>query len=208
MTVTTAKLLFLLACAGHLALWYCDKIITCLDGGRFNFRDLRENEKLSAVMGNTPLWQPMTSMVLGVFAMTAAFFGYLALCEWIRQFSAAYAVLMLVGCVLFFQGGVAHHVFCGAVEWFYLRMGKTEEARKSITEFFGKTSVTMYSCYLGLLLFAVSFFIAVLTGTTALPRWACVFNTLPLFLIMLPFRVVGTGNLVNAVMFLGLFFLM
>lgn len=86
-------------------------------------------------------------------------------------------------------------------------MKKTEEARQTILELFHQTSATMVVCYLGLLLFAVSFFIAVVTGITPLPRWACVFNTLPLFLAMMPFRIVGTGNLVNAIMFLGLFFL-
>ena len=86
-------------------------------------------------------------------------------------------------------------------------MGKTESARAAIVEFFKKTSVTMYVCYLGLLLFAVTFLIAVLTGMTALPRWACLLNTVPLFLLLAPFHIAGTGNLANAVMFAGLFFL-
>lgn len=86
-------------------------------------------------------------------------------------------------------------------------MNKTEEAWAAIVEFFKKTSVTMYVCYFGLLIFAVSFFVAVVMGTTALPRWACVFNTLPLFLLLSPFRIVGTGNIANAIMFAGLFFL-
>ena len=114
---------------------------------------------------------------------------------------------MLADGILFLLPGVAHHVFCGAVEWFYLHMNKTEEARAAIVEFFKKTSVTMYVCYFGLLTFTVSFFIAVVTGTTVLPRWVCVFNTLPLFLLLLPFHIVGTGNIANAIMFAGLFFL-
>lgn len=207
MTITTLKILLLLACAGHLALWRCDWIITCLDGGRFDFKALNDNEKLSAVIGSTPLRQPMLSMVLGVFAMLAAFPGYLALSAWMQPYSGVCAALMLAGGMLFFLPGVAHHVLCGAVEWLYIRMKKTEEARQTILELFRQTSVTMVVCYLGLLLFAVSFFIAVVSGAAPLPRWACVFNTLPLFLVMTPFRIVGTGNLANAAMFLGLFFL-
>lgn len=147
-------------------------------------------------------------MVLGTFAMMAAFPGYLAVCEWMRQFSGICALLMALGSVMFFLPGVAHHVFCGAVEWFYIRMGKTEEARQTIVEFFGKTSSTMYVCYLGLLIFAVTLFVAVVSGTTSLPAWACVFNALPLFLVLAPFRIVGTGNLVNATVFLALFILL
>ena len=63
----------------------------------------------------------------------------------------------------------------------------------------------MYVCYTGLLVFAVTFFIAVVTGVTDLPRWACIFNTLPLFLVLTPFKLVGTGNIANALMYLGLF---
>ena len=114
---------------------------------------------------------------------------------------------MLADGILFLLPGVAHHVLCGAVEWFYLRMNKTEKARAAIVEFFKKTSVTMYVCYFGLLTFTVSFFITVVTGTTVLPRWVCVFNTLPLFLLLLPFHIVGTSNIANAIMFAGLFFL-
>lgn len=191
MSVTLLKCLLPLACAVHLALLYCDRIITLLDGGRFDFR-LLNNKKLSAVMGATPTERPMRSMVLGA---------------WVLPQSPVCGALMLADGILFLLPGVAHHVFCGAVEWFYLRMNKTEKARAAIVEFFKKTSVTMYVCYFGLLTFTVSFFITVVTGTTVLPRWVCVFNTLPLFLLLLPFHIVGTGNIANAIMFAGLFFL-
>lgn len=202
------KGLILLTFIGHLALWHCDRIITYLDGGRFDFKAMGDNERLSKLMGNTELRYPMRSIVLGAFGMTAMFPGYLALCDWMRQFSGVYAALMCVGSIVCFLPGVAHHVFCGAVEWMYIRMGKTEEARKIIVEFFKKTSSTMIACFLGLLLFAVAFFIPVVTGVTSLPRWACVFNTLPLFLALSAFRIAGTGNLVGAIMFAGLFVLM
>ena len=206
--MSTAKILILLTFIGHLVLWHCDRIITYVDGGRFDFKALNDNERLSKLMGSTPLGRPMQSMVLGTFALTAMFPGYLALCEWMRSFSTAYAAVMCAGCIVFFLAGVAHHVFCGAVEWMYLRMGKTEEARQIIVEFFQKTSSTMIVCYIGLLIFAAAFFVAVVTGATSLPRWACVLNTLPLFLALAAFRIVGTGNLAGVVMFAGLFLLL
>ena len=65
----------------------------------------------------------MGATMVGVFALAAAFPRYLALCLWMGQFPKLWAGLMLAGCVLFFLPGVAHHVFCRALEWFYLRMG-------------------------------------------------------------------------------------
>lgn len=107
----------------------------------------------------------------------------------------------------FFVLGFVHHVIFGGIERFYIRLGRTEEAFGAIVEFMKKTSATMYGCYAGLLLFSAAFLAAVLTGTTILPAWACIFNILPLFLIFTPFHLVSTGNLVSAIMFLGVFFL-
>ena len=94
MSVTLLKCLLLLACAAHLALLYCDRIITLLDGGRFDFRLLNDNEKLSAVMGATPTERPLRSMVLGAFAMTAAMPAYLALGAWVLPQSPVCGALM------------------------------------------------------------------------------------------------------------------
>lgn len=173
MMQTALKLLPLLTFAGHAALWYCDKIITCLPGGRFSFKQLQDNRLLAATMGDTPPAQPMCSIMLGIFAMTAMLPGYLALSDWMRQF-----------------------------------LGKTAEARKQILTFFRQTSATMYVCYLGLLLFSVSFFLAVVSGATSLPRWACLCNTLPVVLLLAPFRIVGVGNAAGTIVFLGLFLLL
>lgn len=65
----------------------------------------------------------------------------------------------------------------------------------------------MFLCYLGLLVFALSLLVAVVSGITSLPRWVCLCNTLPLFLLLSPLRIVGTMNLVSGAMFLGLFVL-
>ena len=202
--MTVTKALLLLSCLGHLLLWRCDWLLTCLACGRFSFHAMQDNGKLSAVIGSTPLKNSMRSMVAGTFALALIFPGYLALCRWMKQFSDVYAALMLAGCIVFFLVGVAHHVICGTAEWFYIRMGRTEQARQTILEFFKKTSGTMFACYVGLLIFSTALFAAVVTGTTSLPNWACIFNILPLFLALMAFRIPGTGNLVSAAMTLGL----
>ena len=200
----TVKILLLLAFAAHIVLWQCDRLLTYTDGGRFGFKDLGDNKRLSKVFGKTPASRPMLSVMLGTFAMAAALPGYLALCEWTGQFSKMHALLMAAGAALFCLTGTAHHIFCGVSEWIYIRMNRTEEAREIICDFFKKTLPAMYVCYAGLLLFAAALLAAVADGITDLPRWACVFNTLPLFLIMTPLRIVGAGNLANAIMLLGL----
>ena len=198
------KLCLLTAFFGHLLCWYCDCLITYTPDGRFSAKMLNDNEQLSELFMDMPLKRPMRSIMLGVFALIMSFCGFLALSEWMRQFSSVYEFIMLIGAVLFTTCVIPHHVICGLVEWLYIKLGRTDDARKAVFDIFKKTSATMIVCYTGLLIFSVAFFIAVFTGTTTLPKWACIFNTLPLFLIISPFKVAGSGNIVNAAMFLAL----
>ena len=206
--MSALKITFLIAIAGHLLCGICDCLLTYLPHGRFRFEDMKDNDRLSAAFRDMPLQNSLLSMLLGCLAMFLFAFGYLALADWMRASSELCAQLMRIGTVMVLTFGMAHHVFCGMPEWLYVRMGRTEEARQIITEFFKKTSVTMIICYLGFLIFGVSFFIPVVSGGTPLPRWACIFNILPLMLALMPTRVGGAGNWAGAIMFLGLFFLL
>lgn len=198
----------LAACAGHVLCRYCDCQITYTPNGRFDFGMLKDNAKMAALFQNTPRERSLRSILLGVAAMIAEFFGYLALADWMRAYSPVCALLLLLSAGAAFISGVVHHVFCGTVEWFYLRFGCTEEARQAILEFFKKTIVTMYICFVGLMVFSITLFAAIVLGWTALPRWACLVNLVPLFLVLAPFRIVGTLNISGALMFAGLFLLM
>lgn len=203
MSVTLLKCFLLLACAAHLTLLHCGRIITLLDGGRFDFRALNDNEKLSAVMGDTPLERPMRSMVLGTFAMTEAFPGYLVLGVWMLPQSPVCGALMLAGGILFLLPGVAHHVFCGAVEWF---LSAHEQDRRGVgchREVFQEN----IRDDVRLLCWIADLCGIVLCRCCRGDDGAAVFNTLPLFLLLSPFHIVGTGNIANDVMFAGLFFL-
>jgi len=202
------KGLLLGAVVGHLLCGVCDCLLIYLPNGRFRFGDMKDNRKLSAAFQGLPLRNPLLSMLLGCLAMCLFTLGYLALCDWINAFSGTCAALMRVGCVVVATFGMAHHVFCGVSEWLYVRLGRTREALDIINEFFKKTSITMIACYLGFLIFGVTFFAAVVTGMTPLPRWACVFNVLPLMLALFPLRVGGAGNWAGAIMFAGLYFLL
>ena len=168
---------------------------------------MKDNGKMQEAFRTMPLRNPMLSMLLGVLALLMSCGGYFALCLWMRRFSVTASVIMLAAAAVFFIPGTAHHVICGVAEWFYIRMGITEEAREAITEFFGKTSVTMIACYLGLIVYSVALFVMVVTGATALPSWAAVFNIMLIASVLFPLRIGGAGNWAGAVMFLGLVFL-
>lgn len=94
-----------------------------------------------------------------------------------------------------------------AIEWIYVRLGRTEAAREAVLEFQKKTIATMYAGYAGLLVFVVTLFVMIVSGSTPLPQWTCVFNTLVVMILLLPTKFPAKGNIAGAVMFLGLIFL-
>lgn len=199
------KIFLFIAFLGHVLCCFCDRAITYTPNGRFNFKDLNDNKKLSLLFENTPLKNQLFSMIGGVIALIMSSFGYVAIYEYVKLYSSLYSTILLVALVPFMVAGTAHHVFCGVVEWFYIKMGRNEEARQTILEFFKKTISTMYICYVGLLTFCITLFIVIVSGITALPAWTCIFNTIIFFIIMFPFRIVGSFNIASALMFLGLF---
>jgi len=45
------------------------------------------------------------------------------------------------------------------------------------------------------------------TGKTSLPAWACIFNLLPLAIVILPTKLPAKANVIGVIMFAGLIFL-
>ena len=206
--MSIVKILFLIAIIGHIFCGWCDCLLTYVPGGaKFDFTRMSDNKAMSETFAKMPLRNPTLSMLVGCMAMFMIGCGYYGIYLWLSEFSKVISVIVLIGIGLFMSFGVAHHVFCGVAEWFYIRMGMTEDARQAVVKFFKDTSITMIMCYVGLLLLGITVFIAVVTGSTDLPRWACIINYIPFALALMPFRIGGSGNWSGALMFIGLLIL-
>lgn len=203
------KLILFIAFIGHVLCGICDCLLGYSPSGRLDLKSaLKDPDKMRDVFSDLPLKWPMISIVLGVYAITAFGFGYLELSRWMKEFSGPASVIMYISSVVFLLSIVVHHIICGLVEWLYVRMGRTDIAREAALEFQKKTIATMIIGYLGLITFIVTFFIMVIMGKTPLPRWACILNTLPVMLVLLPTKLPAKGNIAGAVMYLGLFFML
>lgn len=66
--------------------------------------------------------------------------------------------------------------------------------------------IFMVLALIGMLVFAGAFLIAVVTGRTSLPAWACIFNLLPLAIVIMPTKIPAKANVIGVVMFAGLLF--
>ena len=202
------KILFLIAIVGHLICGYCDCLITYVPGGKkLDITKMSDNKILSETFENMPLRNPLISMLAGCPALLMVACGYYGLYLWMSEFSKTFAVIILIATGILLSFGVAHHVFCGVGEWFYVQMGRTDEAGKAVVKFMKDTSLTMIGCYIGMITLGVVLFIAVVSGATSLPQWACVINYIPFALLIMPFRIGGAGNWSGALMFFGLLLL-
>ena len=200
------KTVLLIAFIGHVLCGICDCLLSYSPNGRLDLKGaLKSPEKMREVFKDYPVRWSLLSIMLGVYAITAFGFGYLALSRWMEQYSDTASAVMYISAVVFLISIVVHHIICGLVEWLYVRLGKTDEARDAALEFQKKTIATMVVGYLGLAAFVFTLFIMVITGKTSLPQWACVLNTLPLMIILLPTKLPAKGNIAGALMFLGLF---
>ena len=200
------KTVLLIAFIGHVLCGICDCLLSYSPNGRLDLKGaLKSPEKMREVFKDYPIRWSLLSIMLGVYAITAFGFGYLALSRWMEQYSDTASAVMYISAVVFLISIVVHHIICGLVEWLYVRLGRTDEARDAALEFQKKTIATMVVGYLGLASFVITLFIMVITGKTSLPQWACVLNTLPLMIILLPTKLPAKGNIAGALMFLGLF---
>ncbi len=197
----------LIACIGHIICGITDCLLAYTPEGRFDMgRDTKDSERMKRLFDKMPLKQIEVSMLLGAAALFMASFGYIGLSRWAEGYSEAAGMTMYISGLFFIVPITAHHVFCGAVEWFFVKLGRTEEALETVLTFFKRTAAAA-AAYVGLLVFAVTLLVLIVSGKTELPLWACCFNTLPLFIILAPTKLPAKGNIANAVMFLGLSFL-
>ena len=197
----------LIACLGHIICGVTDCMLAYTPAGRFDMgKDTKDSERMKKLFERMPLGQIEASMLLGVLALFMAGFGYIELSRFAGEYSETAGLIMYISGLFFIVPITAHHVFCGAVEWFYVSLGRTEEALEAVLGFFKRTAPAALA-YVGLLVFSVTLLMLILSGRTELPRWACCFNTLPVFMILAPTKLPAKGNIANAVMFLGLSFL-
>ena len=203
------KIVLFIAFIGHILCGICDCLLGYSPSGRLDLkRALKSSDKMKEVFKDYPIKWSLVSIMLGVFAITMFGFGYLELSKWMEEYSQVASLVMYISAVIFLISIVVHHIICGLVEWLYVRLGKTDEAREVALEFQIKTIATMIVGYLGLAIFLVTLFIMVVTGKTSLPQWACVLNTLPLMLVLTLTKLPAKGNIAGAVMYLGLFILL
>lgn len=200
------KAALIMAVTGHILCGICDCLLSYSKKGRLNLKDIKYQDKMSAMFADMPLSYPLISIVLGTFAIMLFGFGYFALSSYMKSYSETAAMIMFIAAVLFLVPITAHHILCGVVEWVYIRLDRTNEVSEAVLQLQKETISTMFAGYAGLLVFVITLFVVIVSGKTDIPKWACIFNTLVFMLALLPTKLPAKGNIAGALMYLGLLF--
>ena len=110
---------------------------------------------------------------------------------YVYEHSKVYGFILFVSIVLFIIIGTAHHVKYGLVEYVFIKLGRDAKAKALMLDLFNSAPITRV-CYLGYLVFIFTLIIAIISGTATLPLWSAMFTILPVFIILFPFRIIGT----------------
>ena len=188
------KIMLGLGIIGHAINMYCDYILSVFPNGKLkmsNMKDLNDSRKMSELMDGVFEKTPMRSAILGAFALFFEAFGYFAITAQVYSGSRVLGLILFAAALLFIVAGTAHHVVCGIAEWVFLKLGRTEEAHKTMLSLYNGAPSTK-TCYLGYIAFVIALIAAIATGCAGVSLWMIVFTVLPIFIVLAPFKIIGT----------------
>lgn len=194
MSLTVFRILLALGIAGHAINLYCDRILCIFPNGKLmlsNMKDIKEDGKMAKLMEGVSEKVPMRSAVLGAFALFLQFLGYFSIAAYVYQHSRAAGAVMFFSLSFFIIIGTAHHVKTALMEYVFLKLDRDERGKNLMLDMLNSAPVTRI-CFLGYIVFVVTLIVAIVTGIATFPIWAVIFTVLPVFILLLPFRIIGT----------------
>ena len=126
------KFMLLLGLIGHIFCGASDCLLTYAPNGKVNLTDFKDYEKSSVSFRGMPLKNLTIAMILGVAAMTLELFGYMQLCNYVRDYSIVYYRIMYASALVMFISLPLHHIICCACEWFFVRISCDARVRSCI----------------------------------------------------------------------------
>ena len=157
------KISLFAAVIGHILCGICDCLLSYGPKGRLDLKCIKTPELMKREFSRMPPSNPMCSVILGTFSIMLFAFGYLAVSNWMYGHSKFCGTIMLISSVVFIVPIVVHHVICGFVEWFYIKMERTVEARDAVLTFQKQTVSAMIAGYFGLFAFAMTLLVGIAT---------------------------------------------
>lgn len=194
---------------GHVLNMWCDRVLSITPNGKLTFstmNDINEYQKMAKLYEGVDPSVPMNSAILGAFALFLHYFGYVSIAYFIGTYSNVLGIILFICASFFAILGVGHHVKYALSLWIFLKGGRDEKSYKLFTDLYHGGNVTKL-CYVGYIGYILILIFAIIMNIGVLPLWALIFTILPIFIILFPFKIIGSLHISAIITFIGWMFL-
>lgn len=203
------KVGLMLGIVGHAINMWCDRALSITPNGELTvstMSDINDPKKMADLYKGVNPSVPMNSAVLGVFALLLHYLGYISIAYFIGTYSTILGAILFVCASLFAILGAGHHVKYALSVWMFIKGGRDEKSYELFTELYHEGNATKL-CYLGYIGYILTLILAIFMNIGSLPLWAVIFTVLPIFVVLVPFKIVGSLHISAIITFLGWMFL-
>lgn len=190
---------------GHALNMWCDRVLAIYPNGRITLdtADVSKDEvRLAQMMKGTDPDLPFKSGVYGVVAIGLHYLGYAAIAAYVYPYQQTLGAVLLMLAAMFEILGAGHHIKCALSVWMFIRSDCDHRGYALFQEAYDHLPVTKL-CFVGYLLYIAVLIAAIVMGVTPMPVWMVILTVLPIFIAMVPFKIIGTMHISAMVTFAG-----
>lgn len=205
MNTTILMIMLALGIVGHAINMWCDRVLSVYPNGRITLdtADVTKDEsRIAALMKGANLDNLLKSGVYGVSAIFLHFLGYAAIAAYVYQYQQILGEILFLSAAMFGILGAGHHIKYALSAWVFVRSDYDHRGFQMFQEIYNNLPITKL-CYVGYLLYVAVLIAAILMGVTPMPIWMVIFTVLPIFIAMLPFKIIGTLHISAMATFAG-----
>lgn len=204
------KIGLVLGMFGHAINLWCDRALSITPNGRITLATMKEidNPKgMAKLYEGVDASVPMKSAVFGVMSLVLQFSGYFSITYFVWTFSEVFGIVLFAGSVVFAILGSGHHMKYALGVWMFIKGGRNEKAYELLSGLYHSGNATKLA-YFGYIIYIAALIASICTGVCGLPLWALIFTILPIFILLFPFKIIGSLHISAIITFLGWIFLM
>ena len=202
-----SKILILTGVLGYALCLVADFILEFVNGTHLTMEAFADFEAFYRLTEGVTAGRFAVSGILGLSSMVLIALGMVGLYEFTKTSAPVLSEFVLVGGVGSAVLGGGFHLLCTLEPWFFVSLGRTEEAFNILQQFVSAHGIVFILNPIFYTLMSVPLFIILVTKKTVLPRWSCVFNLVLLFFILNAIHVPGATSIAGLLMCGGIFVL-
>lgn len=204
------KIGLVLGMIGHAVNLWCDRALSVTPNGKITLATMKEidnPEGMAKLYEGVDASVPMQSAIFGIMSLILEFFGYFSIAHFVWTFSEIFGIILFVCSAVFAILGSGHHMKYALGVWMFIKGGRDRKAYELLGGLYHGGNATKLA-YFGYIIYVVTLIVSICMQVCGLPLWSLVFTVLPIFIVLAPFKIIGTLHISAMITFLGWIFLL